>query len=301
MAFRATFDCLWCGRRHAVRTPTDLEGFAQLCPDCLGRAQENGFLRARLKEALAERAATMRGPDVPTRGAGSPTTARGAGSPATARGAGSPTAGPAGASAAASVAVSPVGDPDDGYLRRGRYSRGTIDDMAWQTDLDAATLWVDGLPFSGRIVELAAGAGWWSPLLAQKGELWLYDADEALLERARARLVAHGLRAHLHRRDPWAEPDQAAAPAAGLFAALWLETVPADRLQEALALAHAWLEPGGLFAFIEARPDPAAVEAPGHAAYHSPEMLEGALRAAGFSDIELVPTSRFLVLGRAHA
>ncbi len=56
MPFRATFQCLWCGRPHQTRGPTDLEGWAQLCPDCLGRVGENAFLRFLLKRALAERA-----------------------------------------------------------------------------------------------------------------------------------------------------------------------------------------------------------------------------------------------------
>lgn len=43
-----------------MRDPDDLEGWAQLCPACLGRAGENGFLRMRLRTALAERAASAR-------------------------------------------------------------------------------------------------------------------------------------------------------------------------------------------------------------------------------------------------
>ena len=38
MPFRASFQCLWCGAAHTARTPDDLEGWAQLCPDCLGKA-----------------------------------------------------------------------------------------------------------------------------------------------------------------------------------------------------------------------------------------------------------------------
>ena len=57
MPFRSAFACLWCGRRHRVRGPGDLEGWAQLCPECLGRAGDNEFLRFRLKRALTERAA----------------------------------------------------------------------------------------------------------------------------------------------------------------------------------------------------------------------------------------------------
>ena len=97
---------------------------------------------------------------------------------------------------------------DDWYLRRGRYERGAIHDAAWNAELDAAGRWLDGLPWRGEIVELAAGTGWWSPLLASRGELSLYDASPAALDRARERLLAHGLRAHLHVRDAWAEPDR---------------------------------------------------------------------------------------------
>ena len=57
MPFRATFDCLWCGAAHVCRGPDDLEGWAQLCPDCVGKAGDNGFLRFRLHQALTERGA----------------------------------------------------------------------------------------------------------------------------------------------------------------------------------------------------------------------------------------------------
>ena len=61
MPFRATFDCLWCGAAHACRGPDDLEGWAQLCPDCVGKAGDNGFLRFRLRQALTERGAAGSG------------------------------------------------------------------------------------------------------------------------------------------------------------------------------------------------------------------------------------------------
>ena len=57
MPFRATFECLWCGASHVCRGPDDLEGWAQLCSECVGKAGENGFLRFRLRQALTERGA----------------------------------------------------------------------------------------------------------------------------------------------------------------------------------------------------------------------------------------------------
>ena len=116
---------------------------------------------------------------------------------------------------------------DDWYLRRGRYERGPIHDAAWNAELDAAGRWLDALPIRGEIVELAAGHRLVVAAARRKGELSLYDAAPAPLDRARERLVAHGLRAHLHVRDAWAEPDR---PVDALFAGFWLSHVPRARL-----------------------------------------------------------------------
>lgn len=285
MPFREAFDCLWCGRAWTVREPNDLEGFAQLCPDCLGKAGENDFLRFRLRAALAERA-----------GSGTP----------------------AATDDLLAYYEARAPEYDEWYLRRGRYDRGAIDNAAWNADLDLAGLWLDGLPIKGEIVELAAGTGWWSPLLAGKGELSLYDAVPATLERARDRLVAHGLRAHLHVRDAWAEPDRQVD---AVFAGFWLSHVSRERIGEFLGIVGRWLKPGGIFAFIDSLPDPAS-----GAADHPPpsgdrstrrvadgreftivkvfygrEELEAALRDAGFAEAEVGQTPRFFLLGRASA
>jgi len=167
-------------------------------------------------------------------------------------------------------------------------------------------------------VELAAGTGWWSPLLASKGELWLYDAAEAPLERARDRLVAHGLRAHIHVRDAWAEPDRQVD---ALFCGFWLSHVERKRTGDFLALVRRWLKPGGIFAFIDSLPDPqsGAADHPAPSAdtsvrrlddgreftivkvYREPAELESALRDAGFATAAVATTGRFFVLGSATA
>src|SRR6476469_3975141 len=61
MPFRATFACLWCGDAYTCRGPEDLEGWAQLCSTCVGKAGDNGFLRFRLHQALTERGAAAAG------------------------------------------------------------------------------------------------------------------------------------------------------------------------------------------------------------------------------------------------
>ena len=308
MPFRERFDCLWCGTPHETRTRDDVEGWAQLCPTCVGRAGENGFLRFRLKTALAERtlgrtasAERPAPPVAPRREAGQ------------------------------AVATAVRGDPgmvayyearapeyDDWYLRRGRYDRGPIANAVWQSELDRATLWLDSLALGPVIVELAAGTGWWSPLLAQKGELWAFDAAEAPLDRARSRLLAHRLRAHLHVRDAWADPDREAD---SLFTGFWLSHLPRADLAPFLALVRRWLKPGGTFAFIDSLPDPESGAAD-HASptddrsvrrladgrefevtkvYYTPVELEAALGDAGFAPADVTTTGRFFLLGRATA
>jgi ubiquinone/menaquinone biosynthesis C-methylase UbiE len=320
MPFRANFACLWCGAAHVCRGSDDLEGWAQLCPDCVGKAGDNGFLRFRLRQALIERA--------------------GAGNAATPAG-GSATAGGSAAAGATStgepdVIVTADATPhrdlgaemvayyearapeyDDWYLRRGRYARGPIHDTAWNAELDAAGRWLDGLPIRGQIVELAAGTGWWSPLLAAKGELSLYDAASAPLDRARERLVAHGLRAHLHVRDAWAEPDRQVD---AVFTGFWLSHVPRDRLAAFLRLVRRWLGRAGTFAFIDSRFDPqsSAADHPPPAddasvrrlddgreftvvkVYYEPGELESALYDAGFRSVSVTMTGRFFLTGFAR-
>jgi len=313
MPFLARFSCLWCGRPWETRGPDDLEGWAQLCPDCVGAAGDDGFRRMRLRAGLAERAAAGRAREAGHR---SETTV----------------ASPSGsADLEIGDAETPEGDAamrayyrtrastyDEWYLRRGAYSHGPIDDLAWTMDLDAATLWLDGLPLRGEIVELAAGTGWWSPLLAGKGELWCYDAVPETLDLARQRLIAHGLRAHLHERDAWAEPDRRVDV---LFCGFWLSHVPRSRLAEFLSLCARWLRPGGTFAFIDSRRDPASGAA-GNGwdattetstrvidgstfripkVHYTGDELQTALAVAGFSEVDVQETSRFFVLGHARA
>ena len=300
--FRAAFDCLWCGRPWTTRSSDDLEGWAALCPDCLGKAQDNQFLRFRLRAALQERGRASAGrSEMPTPLNGAPAAA-----PRTA-------AEDDAAMKAYYAARAP--EYDDWYLRRGRYARGPVLDMPWHHELDLAGRWLDGLAIKGEIVELAAGTGWWSPILAEKGELSIYDGVTEPLDLARQRLVAHNLRAHIHVRDAWEEPDRQVD---ALFTGFWLSHVRPERLPAFLGIARRWLKDGGLFAFIDSRPDPGSgatdhppvtpdatslrrlddgreFEIP--KIFHTPAELEAALHAAGFATVEIEQTERFFLMG----
>ncbi|HYO44491.1 MAG TPA: class I SAM-dependent methyltransferase [Candidatus Limnocylindrales bacterium] len=309
MTYRATFDCLWCGTAWTTRGLNDLEGWALLCPTCLGRAGSNPFLKGRLRKALADRvsasqvataAALASTPDHAVPHVPRPEVQRGS-----------------------RAAPAYPAFPDDWFLRRGAFERGAIHDAAWAAELDMVTRWLDGLPLAGRIVEAAAGVGFFSPLLAERGELSAYDTDAAALDRARDRLLAHRLRAHLHIADPFAVADQLAggAPAreatpdpgtdAGhtpdpgadaIVAAFLLGRVRGAGLDLAAASLRARLRPGGRLALIDLRPEPAGGPPPGIAwTWHDPALVEAALGRAGFAELHPSGTGRFFLTVSAVA
>lgn len=269
MPFRHRFACLWCGQDWQVRSDDDLEGWAALCPECLGKADDNGFLRARLRTALRDRAR--------------------ASSPAS----------------RATVSISttdmpPAASHDDWYLRRGRFSGGPLQDGPWGMELDEVTRWLDAVPVSGTIVELAAGSGWWSTLLAEKGELWVYDSDDQALEAARKRLVAHGLLAHLHQRDPRAAPDKQVDVVVSAY--LLGSAADAADLRTRMHVVRDWLKPGGTFVFIEAQPTSTVGATEGPAGPLWPRDSETLRRALIGGDLQpdvITRTRSAFVMGRA--
>ncbi|HEY5630341.1 MAG TPA: class I SAM-dependent methyltransferase [Candidatus Limnocylindrales bacterium] len=338
MPFRARFDCLWCGDAWTARGPADLEGWAQLCPTCLGRAGSNAFLRGRLRTALAERAAAaavpeaaddalqrVEGPSVAeadTDARAEPRDEAEAGAlprgeaealldgpaeppaerPVTVASARVELSAPRAAPILRRPAHPAAAFPDDWFLRRGPFERGPVHDTAWAAELDVVTRWLDAQPLYGRILEPAAGVGFFSPLLAERGELHATDVDGAALDIARSRLVAHRLRAHLHVADPWARPSPDERPFDALVASFLLGRVRGAGADPASASLRARLRPGGRLALIDLRPDPAGGPPPGIAwAYHDLDVVEAALARAGFARIEVSLTGRFFLTASATA
>jgi hypothetical protein len=284
VTYRASFACLWCGESWQTRGPDDLEGWAQLCPECLGKAGTNPFLRGRLRSGLEARgmgraiqeAAPPRDQlAVPRQDARTPRPPAHAPAPSF---------------------------PDDWFLRRGAFERGAIHDAAWNAELDMVTRWVDAQPLSGRILEPAAGTGFFSPLLAERGELHASDPDGSALDLARDRLVAHRLLAHLHVRDPWTRPGPDEPMGDALLAAFLFGRVRGAGLDTAAQLLRDRVREGAALAVIDLRPDPAGGPPPGIAwTYHAPELLEAALVRGGFGDVAMRTTGRFFLVASAVA
>ena len=273
---RPDFTCLWCGTRIRVRSSDDLEAWAQLCSDCLGRAGANPFLRYRLRAALEARAqGRPAGGDEARAGTpgGPASSVQAMPSVPVATGGAAPGAEPVAAASRPTLGAQlapPPDDPeglDDWYLGRGAHERGPVVSATWQAELDVAVLavdalGVDALGLAGRIVEPRCGVGFWSVLLATMGELTALDDRPGMLDRARDRLVAHRLRAHLHEHDPFAVPARADAGAFDTaFVGMTLSQLAPARRSAFLVATRARLRPGGLFVVVDlGRPELSADE-----------------------------------------
>jgi hypothetical protein len=268
---RPDFTCLWCGTRTRTRSSDDLEAWAQLCSDCLGRAGENPFLRYRLRAALEARAQARPAGGGEAR-AGAPrapaSSAQTMPSVPVATGGVAPGMEPTATASPSTLGAQlapPPDDPDgldDWYVGRGAHERGPVMGATWQAELDVAVLAVDALGLDGRIVEPRCGVGFWSVLLATMGELTALDDRPGMLDRARDRLVAHRLRAHLHEEDPFAAPAHADAGAFdAAFVGMTLSQLAAARRSGFLAATRARLRPGGRLVVVDlGRPELSADE-----------------------------------------
>jgi hypothetical protein len=196
-----------------------------------------------------------------------------------------PTSGdPSGAVPARLGLLPPPEEPDP-------FDRGPLAGATWQGEIDRAVLWLDALPYSGRAVELGAGIGFWTVLLASRGDVSAYDAREDRLTRARQRLLAHGLKAHLHPRNLLEGPE--GEPAGFVLLPFLLSQLAAEPRAQQVEVAHSWLAKGGRLALIDLAPpnlDPSTLE------QATSEMLGGR-----FTGIASEPLGRHLILISAIA
>jgi len=229
----------------------------------MARAGDNPFLRRRLHAAIEARVRMSAVPDAgPT--AARPTAARALPIAALPAAGSLPLAVPAPAVPAPAVPsratlaaplVVPPDEPDlldDWYLARGRYDRGPIPGATWLAELDAAIARVDAAGLAGRIVEPCCGVGFWSVLLATAGELTALDDRPGMADRTTARLVAHGLRAHVHVADPAVPPGPPDAAAYdGAFLGFALSRLPPGPRGALVAATRARLRVGGRLVVVD--------------------------------------------------
>jgi demethylmenaquinone methyltransferase/2-methoxy-6-polyprenyl-1,4-benzoquinol methylase len=139
---------------------------------------------------------------------------------------------------------------EDLWFRRGAYDGGPEDNARWFEEAAVVEAMVADLDASGDVLDLAAGSGLWTRLLAPRaGRLVAVDASPQMLARNRARYGdphVEYVRADVF---SWDTHDQFDLIAMGFF----ISHVPPARFKELWARLRTWLRPGGCVWLVDER------------------------------------------------
>jgi demethylmenaquinone methyltransferase/2-methoxy-6-polyprenyl-1,4-benzoquinol methylase len=164
---------------------------------------------------------------------------------------------------------------DEWYLREGRFAARPNAER-WHAEV--ALLRGHVAEFgAGRLLEIAAGTGWWTQHLARRAAVTAVDYAPSMLERLRSRLLAQGLRAACVRADAYRLP---VAPAVFdcCFFGFWLSHVPYARLPEFLAELRRVVRPGGRALVVDSAPSEPG-QSPGVEYLHERILNDGSRHA----------------------
>lgn len=131
---------------------------------------------------------------------------------------------------------------DQWYDREGRYDRAA-GNAVWREDLAELAAWVRSLR-AGRVLEIAAGTGRWTQVLAGACDVVACDYAPEMLVQCTARCRTAGLSVRYVRADAYALPF-ASAGFDAVFFGFWLSHVFPARMPEFVAEVARVLQPGG--------------------------------------------------------
>jgi demethylmenaquinone methyltransferase/2-methoxy-6-polyprenyl-1,4-benzoquinol methylase len=138
---------------------------------------------------------------------------------------------------------------DDYYTRAGQFDQGATAEFEWSGELDEATRAMPLDRLEGDVLEIAAGTGWWTALLAQHAHtVAAIDAAPEMLE-VNAERTAQLDNVQLIEADVFAfEPGRTFDT---IFFAFWLSHVPLALFDEFWSRVASWLSPDGRAIFID--------------------------------------------------
>jgi SAM-dependent methyltransferase len=139
---------------------------------------------------------------------------------------------------------------DDAYERTARYDRGATNNSEWHAEMAQLARAFDALTWSGDVVELAAGTGFWTERLVPRAQsLAVIDGSAAMLAANRKRLGAASERVRYQVADLLAwRPARSWDVCVFAF---WLCHVPDDRVATFLGAVADSLRPGGVVCIVE--------------------------------------------------
>ena len=143
---------------------------------------------------------------------------------------------------------------DDWWFRRGRYAFTPGEQERWDADVAELEGALAAFRPAGEVLELAAGTGLWTRILAPSASrLVAVDASAEMLAINRAR-VGSGVEHVVADVFGWAPKRRFDL----VFFSFWLSHVPEERLEDFWRLVRAALRPGGrVFLIDSGSPDPA--------------------------------------------
>lgn len=145
-----------------------------------------------------------------------------------------------------------AGEYDEWWDRIGRFDYGEAENAAWFQERAEVEAALERAAFSGEVLELACGTGFWTSRLARIASVTALDGSPEMLTLARSR--PGNERVRFVRADLFAwEPDRLYD---GVFFGFWLSHVPPERLMEFLGKVRRALHPGGKVFLVDSRPDP---------------------------------------------
>ena len=140
---------------------------------------------------------------------------------------------------------------DQWYRREGRFA-GRLDAARWHAEVALLRERVS-LFGCGRLLEIAAGTGWWTQHLARRAAVTAIDYAPAMLAQLDACLAAQGLSADRVRADAYSLPLVSASFDCCFFG-FWLSHIPYARLPEFLEQLRRVVRPRGQVMVVDSAP-----------------------------------------------
>jgi demethylmenaquinone methyltransferase/2-methoxy-6-polyprenyl-1,4-benzoquinol methylase len=143
------------------------------------------------------------------------------------------------------------GEYDDWFMRLGRYDHGEALNRQWFAEVEEVRQALAAFQPTGRVLELAAGTGWWTAELAKYADhVTAVDASAEVLELNRERLDG-ATNVEYVQGDIFVW--QTSQPYDVVFFSFWLSHVPPERFASFWDTVRAALKPRGRVFFIDSR------------------------------------------------